>query len=180
MWVPPPPSLSPPPASDFGSPLEVEKNGMLRASFGEDGKLDELEMMFDGIAVHQQLQRAIGGKEGREKGGMSLFPHLRGTEHCRWSKRWACEAREVCRAEAGLKAHPPRQNNCPTLPSVLPSFGVVVGVYRHEPAPLHALEAVGPRDPPASDTETLPHSLPRPPNARARVNTLPRVNVSRQ
>eukprot|EP00903_Cladosiphon_okamuranus_P007108 g6906.t1 len=47
-------------ACEFGSPLEVEKNGMLRASFGEDGKLDELEMMFDGIAVHQQLQRAMG------------------------------------------------------------------------------------------------------------------------
>ncbi|CAN0357001.1 unnamed protein product, partial [Hapterophycus canaliculatus] len=45
---------------DFGSPLEVEKNGMLRAAFGEEGKLDELEMMFDGIAVHQQLQRAMG------------------------------------------------------------------------------------------------------------------------
>lgn len=38
---------------------------MLRASFGEEGKLDELEMMFDGIAVHQQLQRAMGGKQGR-------------------------------------------------------------------------------------------------------------------
>eukprot|EP00752_Nemacystus_decipiens_P011108 g9869.t1 len=47
-------------ACDFGSPLEVETNGMLRASFGEDGKLDELEMMFDGVAVHQQLQRAMG------------------------------------------------------------------------------------------------------------------------
>ncbi|CAM9517320.1 unnamed protein product [Scytosiphon promiscuus] len=47
-------------ACDFGSPLEVEKNGMLRAAFGEEGKLDELEMMFDGIAVHQQLQRAMG------------------------------------------------------------------------------------------------------------------------
>lgn len=58
-----PPPRPPPPASDFGSPLEVEKNGMLRASFGEDGKLDELEMMFDGVAVHQQLQRAMGGKD---------------------------------------------------------------------------------------------------------------------
>jgi len=38
---------------------------MLRASFGEEGKLDELEMMFDGIAVHQQLQRAMGGKQDR-------------------------------------------------------------------------------------------------------------------
>lgn len=33
---------------------------MLRAAFGEGGKLDELEMMFDGVAVHQQLQRAMG------------------------------------------------------------------------------------------------------------------------
>lgn len=33
---------------------------MLRAAFGEKGKLDELEMMFDGIAVHQQLQKAVG------------------------------------------------------------------------------------------------------------------------
>ncbi|CAM9319484.1 unnamed protein product [Ectocarpus sp. 6 AP-2014] len=47
-------------ACDFGSPLEVEKNGMLRAAFVEGGKLDELEMMFDGIAVHQQLQKAMG------------------------------------------------------------------------------------------------------------------------
>ena len=46
--------------SEFGSPLEVEKSGMLRAGFTDDGKLDELEMMFDGIAVHQQLQRAMG------------------------------------------------------------------------------------------------------------------------
>lgn len=65
--APAPAPLSPsrhpdPPASEFGSPLEVEKNGMLRASFGEDGKVDELEMMFDGVAVHQQLQRAIGGE----------------------------------------------------------------------------------------------------------------------
>ncbi|CAM9667279.1 unnamed protein product [Laminaria digitata] len=33
---------------------------MLRAGFTEDGRLDELEMMFDGVAVHQQLQRAMG------------------------------------------------------------------------------------------------------------------------
>lgn len=65
---PPPPSC--PLASDFGSPLEVEKNGMLRASFGGDGKLDELEMMFDGVAVHQQLYRAMGGEKGGQgKGG---------------------------------------------------------------------------------------------------------------
>lgn len=61
---PSPLAVAPSRASEFGSPLEVEKNGMLRASFGEDGKLDELEMMFDGVAVHQQLQRAMGGKEG--------------------------------------------------------------------------------------------------------------------
>lgn len=36
---------------------------MLRAGFTEDGKLDELEMMFDGVAVHQQLQKAMGVSE---------------------------------------------------------------------------------------------------------------------
>ena len=33
---------------------------MVKARFTDDGKLDELEMMFDGVAVHQQLQRAMG------------------------------------------------------------------------------------------------------------------------
>lgn len=54
----------------FGSPLEVEKNGMLRAVFDEEGKLEDLEMMFDGVAVHQQLLRALevrGGGESRKK-----------------------------------------------------------------------------------------------------------------
>ena len=36
---------------------------MLRAAFDDDGKLDELEMMFDGVAVHQQLLRALGVRD---------------------------------------------------------------------------------------------------------------------
>lgn len=40
--------------------MEIEKSGMLRASFAEDGKLQDLDMMFDAVAVHQQLQRATG------------------------------------------------------------------------------------------------------------------------
>lgn len=64
------PTLPPPPAfSDFGSPLEIEKNGMLRATFVGEGKLDELEMMFDGIAVHQQLQKAMGVSEPSQAKG---------------------------------------------------------------------------------------------------------------
>lgn len=53
-------------ASDYGSPLEVEQNGMLRAAFAEDGKMNELEMMFDGIAVHQQLQMAMGVRKKKK------------------------------------------------------------------------------------------------------------------
>lgn len=33
---------------------------MLRACFAEDGKLEELDVMFDGVAVHQQMQKATG------------------------------------------------------------------------------------------------------------------------
>lgn len=44
----------------FGSPLEVDVCGMLRASFSDEGKLEELDMMFDGVAAYQQLQRAMG------------------------------------------------------------------------------------------------------------------------
>ena len=33
---------------------------MLRARFAEDGKLEELDIMFDGVAVHQQIQKATG------------------------------------------------------------------------------------------------------------------------
>lgn len=44
----------------YGSALEVEASGMLRARFAEDGKLEELDMMFDGVAVHQQIQKATG------------------------------------------------------------------------------------------------------------------------
>lgn len=44
----------------YGSALEVEASGMLRARFAEDGKLEELDIMFDGVAVHQQIQKATG------------------------------------------------------------------------------------------------------------------------
>ncbi|CAM9412901.1 unnamed protein product [Sphacelaria rigidula] len=47
-------------ARRYGSALEVEASGMLRARFAEDGKLEELDMMFDGVAVHQQIQKATG------------------------------------------------------------------------------------------------------------------------
>lgn len=33
---------------------------MLRACFAEDGKLEEMDVMFDGVAVHQQMQKAVG------------------------------------------------------------------------------------------------------------------------
>lgn len=43
----------------YGSALEIEASGMLRACFAEDGKLQELDVMFDGVSVHQQIQKAI-------------------------------------------------------------------------------------------------------------------------
>jgi PAS domain S-box-containing protein len=43
-----------------GALMEVEKHGMLRAKFAEDGRLEELDMMWDGIAFYHQLQKAAG------------------------------------------------------------------------------------------------------------------------
>lgn len=44
----------------FGSSLEIEASGMLRASFADDGRMEAMDAVFDGIAVHQQMQRATG------------------------------------------------------------------------------------------------------------------------
>jgi hypothetical protein len=35
---------------------ECEHSGMLRAVFGEDGKLDELELVFDAISLYNQVR----------------------------------------------------------------------------------------------------------------------------
>ncbi|CAM9768532.1 unnamed protein product [Chrysoparadoxa australica] len=41
-----------------GAACELEQSGMIRAQFGNDGKLEEMDMMFDAIAWYQQLSKA--------------------------------------------------------------------------------------------------------------------------
>ncbi|CAM9712637.1 unnamed protein product [Chrysoparadoxa australica] len=41
-----------------GAACEMEQSGMIRAQFAEDGRLEELDMMFDAIAWYHQLQKA--------------------------------------------------------------------------------------------------------------------------
>ncbi|CAM9125334.1 unnamed protein product, partial [Discosporangium mesarthrocarpum] len=44
-------------AMHHGGLMEAEKKGMLRCCFAADGKMNELDMLFDGIVFDRQLKK---------------------------------------------------------------------------------------------------------------------------